>query len=79
MSPYEIKILLHYHAIREDHELAKETSDLACKTFGRFLDSGFLEKSHNDMIYSPTEKLHVYVDALCNVPEPVQKWVIEGE
>jgi len=25
---------------------------------------------------TPAEKLHVYCDALCNMPEPKQQWVV---
>lgn len=84
MTPLEIDILLHYHAHTDEYP--DRSSPAQREAFCKFVRDGFLTMDDNNLpgnylmaTYSPTEKLHVYIDALCRVPSPVQTWVIPGE
>lgn len=75
MTPYEIKLLLWYHVCPDgppgDEPIRKET-------ILQFVADGLLTvelQADGDLIRG-TEKLAAYCDALCNVPLPIQKWVI---
>lgn len=81
MTPLQIQILLHYHAYASDYPNLHPPAQQEAVAY--FLNSGFLEKTEleenmaaDTPNYRPTEKLHVYCDALCKVPEPRQKWVV---
>ena len=83
MTPLEISMLLHYHVSARD--FPELSSPAQQEAMDYFIKAGFLKKSsmHTDpptgyMQYSPTEKLHVYCEALCQVPEPKQVWVINN-
>lgn len=82
MSPLKIKILLHYHAFVDDYN--GNGSPAEKDAFGWFLEDGYLDRNESpgvapyDGEYRPTEKLHIYCDALCKVPEPEQRWVVGG-
>lgn len=85
MSPYGIKILLHYYAIPEEHEDAQRTPPIWTSTIDDFLLEGLLRPSRPDEIdpsryatatFQITERGRAYCDALQRVPLPVQVWVI---
>jgi hypothetical protein len=83
MTTLEIEILLWYFCRAEDHKDAFNPPPSQKEAFARFVENGYLEDNSVDgqigqgeMTYSPTEKLHVYCEALCKVPEPRQEWVI---
>ncbi len=82
MTPLEIKILFHYHVHADDYKGNGSPPEEGA--FGRFLNHGYLEKNEDPEVapydgeYRPTEKLHIYCDALCKVPEPEQRWVVGG-
>jgi hypothetical protein len=81
-TPLEISIALWYRCRVGDY--GKGTGDCnytapaVKETFKRFVDAGLLGLSPagSDAVYYGTDALGVYVDALCDVPWPVQKWVI---
>ena len=81
MTPLAIEIALHYHTRGVDYPnfLYPAQQDI----LSSFLNNGYLTKSQlheempaNTMNYRPTEKLHFYCDTLCELPEPIQVWII---
>lgn len=81
MTPLEIDILMHYHCRAEDYPNLTPPAQQSALQY--FLTNGYLEKTelHEDMPaktmnYTPTEKLPVYCEALCKVPEPKQVWIV---
>ena len=77
MTPLQIDILMHYHCRAVDYpDLSPPAQREAIKYF---LENKFLqaEMPGERTMYAPTEKLHVYCEALCNVPEPRQIWVCD--
>jgi hypothetical protein len=82
MTPLEINILLHYHSSCLDYPDLSPPAHQDAISY--CLDAGFLTmtEQHEDMpvntrLYEPTEKLHVYCDALLHVPEPRQIWAVD--
>lgn len=80
MSPLQLQILLHYHCCCNDYP--DLTPPAQREAIFRFVRDGYLEKVdlHENMPastpnYKATEKLHVYCEALCCVPEPRKVWV----
>jgi len=73
MSPYQINILLHYHACADDY---KDSAPILPSTIVEFMEMGLLEE-HPDEYgrYKPTDKLHCYCEKLCSIEMPVQQWV----
>lgn len=81
MSPLKIKMLLHYYATNE--RFAFNGSKAEDEALQYFIENGFLTFENtapgfprNQQKLSSTEKLHVYCEALQNVPEPRQVWVV---
>lgn len=77
MSPLEIRIALHYYAFVDDYrgEESRLKIDEICNDFVR---RGLLRLATTDehRRFVGTDALNLYVEALCNVPFPVQRWVI---
>ena len=80
MTPLEIKILLHYYCSAEDYPHLSPPAQQDALSY--FLRTGYLEKVERSSetpactpFYRATEKLHIYCEALCKVPEPRQIWV----
>ncbi len=78
MSPAQISVLLHYHARPGDFNNGEMSPSFVDSVIRDFLRSGLLAeyKDPSSQRYIATEATKVYVEALCNVPLPVQKWVI---
>ena len=83
MTPLRIDMLLHYHCYGTDYPDLSSRSQQDALAY--FLNAGFLTRAElyqtmtpNTMKYVPTEKLHVYCEALCRVPEPRQIWVVDS-
>ena len=84
MTPLEIEILMHYHCRAVDHESALNPPSAQKEAFSNFVKQGYLVDNtfggqnckDDGMMYSPKEKLHIYCEAICNVPEPKQVWVV---
>lgn len=75
MSPYEIELALHYYYSATDYEGRGEP--IKDQTLQAFVNDGLLSDSVTlTPRYRPTGRLLAYVEALCAVPMPVQKWVM---
>jgi len=80
MTPLQITMMIHYHAINEPYAMRQpehanspavreQTQDLA--------DAGLIEPStRSDSGWRSTAKGQAYIEALCNLPLPVCKWVV---
>lgn len=81
-SPLMIDIAIWYHCRVGDYGKGNGDNNFdapAVRDLLRdFVLGGLLAKSpeRSEQEYYATEALHVYVRALCNVPWPVQMWVI---
>jgi hypothetical protein len=85
-TPLEIDIALWYHTRPRDY--GDGTGDCnfnapaVQEAFRRFVDAGLLKKieptADLPQHYVGTEGLHVYVEALCDVQWPQQRWVNAG-
>lgn len=81
MTPFEIEILLYYYWSSVD-EYPKRNAPIFKETIGRFINLGLIIATPSPhpccYVYSGNrEALTAYVNALCAVPLPVQKWVVE--
>lgn len=82
MTPYEIRLLIHYTVIAEDHKDFSTRPSVFAPTIAQFIRQGLLRE--NPMVtpecpthYLPTERGRLYVDALCMVPLPELMWCQE--
>lgn len=79
-SPLEITMALHYYTIPEPYALRHPDhrySSAVAEIHRRWVAKGFLVPSvQPGLEFDATEALHVWSCALCNVPQPVQQWVI---
>lgn len=83
MTPFEIEILLYYYYSAVD-ECPKKNAPIFKSTIKRFVDLGLILAVPTpypcDFTYTGNiDALKAYVDALGNVPLPVQKLVVEKE
>lgn len=80
MSPAQIIILLHYYA-RQGDFVGEMSPSFVRGVMNEFVKTGLLAEAMPGIgqQYVATEATKVYVEALCNVPMPVQKWVIPTE
>lgn len=78
MTPYEITMLIDIY-VSPDFPTAPETP-LRAETLASFLHAGLI-KPHDSVArgYIATEKLGVFIDAICNLPLPVQRWAMPPE
>ena len=77
MTPLQINMLLHYYVSADDYPDLVHDAQQGAITY--FLAAGFLteQKMDNEQPrYKQTYKLKAYCYALCQVPEPVQVWII---
>lgn len=70
-SPLSLRIALHYWMTDEPWH---ERSSPAAEIEAQFLDEGMLEVVAGKL--RGTDALRVYVNGLCSVPHPVQRWII---
>lgn len=79
MTPYEIRIMLHYETMNDDYEGSGEP--ILPVVLASFVADGLLTESDNRSIakrrYSITEKGRAYCVALESVPLPIQRWEIK--
>lgn len=81
-SPLEIQIAIHFWTRPTkyaEHEPDHRNSGAVKAILSWYVRDGLLEPTapnEHGEIYKATEALGVWVDALCTVPFPVQKWVI---
>lgn len=82
MSPIEISIALWYYCRVGDYGRFNGDNNFDApavqSAIKGFVDKGLLiaNPAPNECIYRGTDALNVYVDALCSVPLPVQRWVM---
>lgn len=76
MTPLQIEIMLHYHCCASDYRDGDFSAPAVRDAIDDFRARGLLKESGNKRVYEPTEGVRLYVDALCAVPAPVQRWVI---
>jgi hypothetical protein len=82
-SPLEIMIGLHYWttpAEYADHDCAHQESPAVQEVLADFVARGLLRNldvpNQYGGTYASTEALEVWVNGICDVPFPVQKWVL---
>jgi hypothetical protein len=76
----------HYHAVAEKYAARHPEhgeSPAVKEIKARMVEAGFLRpvtsdevEAYGDIDYAPTAGLHQWVEALCNVPWPEQRWVL---
>ncbi len=78
MTPLEVEILLHYYYSPHDYEnldapAIKEAMEKFCK-------AGILTEwiNRTPRFYKNDEALELYIKAICSVPLPTRKWIIEN-
>lgn len=80
MTPLQIQILLHYYCSPTDFRDGDFTAPAVHEAIEDFEESGFLRLSDpSDQLGSilvSTDKNAAFINALCSIPEPIQKWVI---
>lgn len=80
MTPLEISILIHYHCSPTDFRDGDFSAPAVRQAINEFKQTGFIKAAEpSDNVaaaYIGTDKCGVYVQALCAVPEPIQKWVV---
>lgn len=78
MTPYEIGVIFHYYAKREDHPDVFIKPPIWRETWDSFLKNGLLgvvlREKDSDPMYELTERGEAYVHMLMSVPFPVLKW-----
>lgn len=83
--PLEIMIGLHYWTTPGPYaanEPSHANSPAVCEICRNFIERGLLVEGLSDRAkkygaaYESTEALGVWVNALCDVPFPIQKWII---
>jgi hypothetical protein len=82
-SPLEIGIALHYWTTPTEYDGGASEhfySPATQEILSDFVSRGFLlhldKPNEYGGMYRATEALGIWVDALCNIPFPVQQWVI---
>ena len=80
MSPYELKILLHYYVSPEDcPELG--VAPIWDETVLKFMDTQLLEKRVtprlDESLYYISPRGEAYIEAILRLPLPVQRWMVE--
>lgn len=79
MSPLEIEILLHYNCRAVDYREGDFTASAVRRAIDWFKSSARLletDKSGCARTYKLTPKGEFYVEALCSMPLPVEKYEI---
>lgn len=88
MTPLEIEILMHYGCKADDYRNGDHSAPAVTDALNRFLNEGLLthdgfkpECFTNGALkarYAVTPRARFYLEALCQVPLPIQKWVMPG-
>lgn len=86
MTPLEIEILFHYRCRADDYRNGDHSAPAVKEAIGRFLDDELLihhgfavarfESGTIKARYATTPRTCVYLDFLCSVPLPIQKWIM---
>lgn len=79
-TPLEREILTHYYCYPTKYKEGSENwSDPVCDAVEKLLELGLLKRiveNGNNKIIANKDALEVYMDALAQVPLPVQVWAI---
>ena len=81
MTPLEIEILLHYYTRAVDYRDGDFTAPAVRQALDSFYELGMLrhatrKSDSGPLSYEVTERAEAYIQALCALPLPVQKWVM---
>lgn len=81
VTPLIIGMALHYHCRSQDYGDRCGDNNYGARAvqdaFDWFVSEGLLERRELDEPrYIATEKLHLWVDAICKTPMPIQRWTI---
>lgn len=76
MTPLGIEILMHYQTRASDYRDGDFSAPAVREAMDYFVSAGLLREVMSTHRYEATEGCRVFVEALCRVPVPVQKWVI---
>lgn len=80
MTPFELTILIHYYGCANDFRDGDFTAPICKGTFTKFVTENLLEcvppEECKYASYRLTERGHVFVDALRNLPLPVKLWIM---
>jgi DNA-binding PadR family transcriptional regulator len=77
MTPYEIKLLLHYFTTPDDHPDVERDPPVWRPTIQQFLADGLLEHGdeRDEATYRISDRGKAFCEALLVVPLPVMRWV----
>lgn len=82
MTPLELSILIHYMGHADDFRGGDLSAPAVREAMSAFVDDELLELNHEAMpgdgraAYRLTSRGVFFVEALCAMPLPVQKWVM---
>lgn len=81
MTPLHIEVALHYYKFRDAGVVAYTGCDIdtTVRIHREFLDAGLLEIAGDNNHWKATEKLSLYIEALCNVPLPAEQPVMSAD
>ena len=76
MTPYELRILLHYYSLPGDPEEIK--APIGPRTLTEFIRAGLIERSPekiDDADWHLTDRGLAYIKLVLDTPFPVMQWV----
>lgn len=79
MTPLELSILIHYRGCANDFRDGDFSAPAVREAINTFRDDLLLLEATDGLTragYRLTQRGHVFVDALCETPLPVQSWVM---
>jgi len=85
MTPLEIEILMHYYIYSTDYldgvfDITPIQDAIEhLRDESKLLEPTHLTNVYHDPHYRLTERGYAYIQALCNVPLPIQIWVMPAE
>jgi len=74
-SPLQIEVALWYHTRPGNYDIGDIWGSEHIDCHSLLVEFGLLSRDERGNFHG-TEALHVYAEALCNVPYPDQRWVI---
>jgi hypothetical protein len=79
MTPLHIEIALHYYKSKNCRAVVNTSRAAIARIHDEFLEAGLLEVAGDNNHWKATEKLRLYVDALCNVPLAARQPAISSD
>lgn len=74
MTPYEIKLILHWHSVVD--RFAYDHAPIYGPTMARMISDGLIKKrDDDDRLYVTTERGEKFVEMLCETPLPENRWL----